>query len=412
MELKAGFKKTEAGIIPEDWLVSPLGCLVDFLDGKRRPVKESDRAKMQGSIPYYGASGIVDYVNDSIFDENLILLGEDGENILSRSCRLAFRVSGKIWVNNHAHVLRPRPSIDIDFLSELLESLNYEQYNSGTAQPKLNKQTCSRIPVGHPPTKLEQQGIAQALSDADTLIESLEQLIAKKRQIKQGAIQELLTVKRRLPGFNHSWSKTQMKNELLQPATYGIVTSGTFVQNGVKMLRGGDISEGKINTNLPMVSYEKANEYSRTKLEKNDVVIALVGYPGESAKIPNELVGANISRAVGLLRLKPTLLPDFLVCYLNSPVGRRLVLAPSAGSAQQVVNLAALNKLTFDIPNLEEQHVISEFFLAIDSEISNLECKLDKARQIKRGMMQELLTGRIRLIDGLGKPETYASTAN
>ena len=83
MVLKEGFKTSEVGQIPADWDVAPLSAVAEFLDGRRRPVKDTDRARMRGSIPYYGASGIVDYVNDYLFDEELILLGEDGENILS-----------------------------------------------------------------------------------------------------------------------------------------------------------------------------------------------------------------------------------------------------------------------------------------------------------------------------------------
>lgn len=248
------------------------------------------------------------------------------------------------------------------------------------------------------PTKAEQEAIAEALSDADALIESLDQLIAKKRQIKQGAMQELLTGKRRLPGFGREWSTITMRDVLTMPATYGIVTAGAFIQNGVKMLRGGDIFDGSINNELPMVSLEKSAEYSRTVLTKNDVVIALVGYPGASAKIPDELIGSNISRAVGLLRLNDRVSPDYLVCMLNSPDGRRMVLAPSAGSAQQVVNLAALNKLQFSIPVREEQEAIASIFNEMDTELAVLESRLTKARQIKQGMMQELLTGRIRLL--------------
>jgi type I restriction enzyme S subunit len=124
MELKPGYRQTEVGVIPEDWTLRSLGELVTFLDGQRRPVKDADRAKMRGSIPYYGASGIVDYVNDYLFDEDLVLLGEDGENILSRTSRLAFQISGKSWVNNHAHVLRPNQNVNIAFLTDCLESLN------------------------------------------------------------------------------------------------------------------------------------------------------------------------------------------------------------------------------------------------------------------------------------------------
>lgn len=193
-----GYKQTEIGVISEDWILRPLGEVVTFLDGKRRPVKDADRAKMRGSIPYYGASGIVDYVNDYLFDEELILLSEDGENILSRNCRLAFRISGKAWVNNHAHVLRPNPDVNIGFLTDYLESLNYERFNSGTAQPKLNKQTCSGIPVALPPTKAEQDAIAEVLSDMDTEIALLEAKLAKARQIKQGLMHNLLTGRIRL----------------------------------------------------------------------------------------------------------------------------------------------------------------------------------------------------------------------
>jgi type I restriction enzyme, S subunit len=196
-ELKQGYKGTEVGIIPADWEVKKLGEVADFLDGRRRPINERDRAKMRGEYPYYGASGVVDYVNDYIFNEELILLGEDGENILSRNCKLACRVSGKIWVNNHAHVLRPKANTDASFLTEYLESLDYEQYNTGTAQPKLNKRVCSEIIV-FLPSLTEQRAIATVLSDMDAEITALEQKRDKTRALKQGMMQELLTGKTRL----------------------------------------------------------------------------------------------------------------------------------------------------------------------------------------------------------------------
>ena len=91
---------------PADWEAKPVDQVVEFLDGKRIPLKQEDRDLMEGNIPYYGASGIIDYVNDYIFDDELILLGEDGENVVSRNLPLAFKIKGKSWVNNHAHVLR------------------------------------------------------------------------------------------------------------------------------------------------------------------------------------------------------------------------------------------------------------------------------------------------------------------
>ena len=181
----------------EGWERKKLGEVVEFMDNLRKPIKSRDREGMKGDYPYYGASGIIDFVNSYLFDDDLILLGEDGENILSRNLPLAFKVSGKIWVNNHAHVLKPRTGYHIDYLTEYLESLDYSLLNSGTAQPKLNKKSCSNILIKSPSFS-EQKRIATILSDMDTEIEQLEQKLSKYKSIKQGLMQNLLTGKIRL----------------------------------------------------------------------------------------------------------------------------------------------------------------------------------------------------------------------
>lgn len=139
---------------------------MDFLDGQRKPLESADRAKRQGSYPYYGASGIIDYIDDYIFDEPLILLGEDGANIINRSTPLCFIATGKYWVNNHAHVMRPKSGHNIKFLCELLESLDYTRYNTGTAQPKLNQEKCRGIELFLPVYE-EQCRISAFLSSID-----------------------------------------------------------------------------------------------------------------------------------------------------------------------------------------------------------------------------------------------------
>ena len=133
-----------------EWSACTLQDAVDFLDGQRKPLESADRAKRQGKYPYYGASGIIDSIDDYIFDEPLILLGEDGANIINRSSPLCFIATGKYWVNNHAHVMRPHKGQNIRFLRELLESLDYTRYNTGTAQPKLNQEKCRTIPLSLP----------------------------------------------------------------------------------------------------------------------------------------------------------------------------------------------------------------------------------------------------------------------
>ena len=130
---------------------------MEFLDGKRKPIKEADRAKRRGDFPYYGASGVIDTIDDFIFDEPLVLLGEDGANIVDRSSPLAFRVSGKIWVNNHAHVLRVRQPNSLVYVEYYLESLDYKPFVTGTAQPKLNKGVCEGIRIPLPDGEFQTQ---------------------------------------------------------------------------------------------------------------------------------------------------------------------------------------------------------------------------------------------------------------
>ena len=180
-----------------DWEEVKLNKCVKFLNGKRKPIKQEDRANIQGKYPYYGATGIIDYVNDYIFDDEIILLGEDGENILSRVLPHVFVVKGKVWVNNHAHVLKANANMDTNFLCMYLESLDYKRYNSGSAQPKINKAVCEKIPV-MVPVLAEQQKIATILTAADREIELLQAKLAHLREEKKALMQQLLTGKRRV----------------------------------------------------------------------------------------------------------------------------------------------------------------------------------------------------------------------
>ncbi|EIO3939501.1 restriction endonuclease subunit S [Vibrio vulnificus] len=179
------------------WEEVKLNKCVKFLNGQRKPIKQEDRANIQGKYPYYGATGIIDYVNDYIFDDEIILLGEDGENILSRVLPHVFVVRGKVWVNNHAHVLKANANMDTNFLCMYLESLDYKRYNSGSAQPKINKAVCEKIPVVVP-VLAEQQKIASVLTAADKEIELLEAKLAHLKEEKKALMQQLLTGKRRV----------------------------------------------------------------------------------------------------------------------------------------------------------------------------------------------------------------------
>ena len=173
-----------------EWTSCTLQDAVDFLDGQRKPLESADRAKRQGQYPYYGASGIIDYIDDFIFDEPLLLLGEDGANILNRSTPLCFIAEGKYWVNNHAHAMRPKAGQNIKFLCELLESLDYTRYNTGTAQPKLNQEKCRRIELALPVYE-EQCRIADFLSAIDQRTDKAKNILDYLRSNRDGLLQQL-----------------------------------------------------------------------------------------------------------------------------------------------------------------------------------------------------------------------------
>lgn len=181
------FKADDGSEFP-DWEEKKLEDVVEFLDGQRKPLEAGKR--MAGEYPYYGASGIIDYVDNYIFDEELILLSEDGANILDRNYRVCFLARGKYWVNNHAHVLRAMRGNVNGFLCEQLESFDYRKYNSGSAQPKLNQETCRSIIVNVPCLD-EQQKIADCLSALDDVIEKQKATLAAWEEMKKGLLQQM-----------------------------------------------------------------------------------------------------------------------------------------------------------------------------------------------------------------------------
>lgn len=172
-----------------EWEETTLGKVVNFQNGKRVPLSESDRQKRQGKYRYYGASGVIDHIDDYIFDGQYILIGEDGANIITRSSPLAFIVEGQFWVNNHAHILQSKNGSNV-FLAAYLESLNYEKFNSGTAQPKLNLDNLKKVPVINPCLD-EQTKIANFLSAIDQKIVVVAQQIEQAKQWKKGLLQQM-----------------------------------------------------------------------------------------------------------------------------------------------------------------------------------------------------------------------------
>ena len=167
-----------------EWSEYNLGEVVEILDNLRKPIKETNRIKMTGEFPYYGASGVIDHINKYIFDGDFVLLSEDGANIIDRSSRVAFEVHGKCWINNHAHVLKTI-NHNLTFISEYLESKKYDEYNTGTAQPKLNQEVIKTIPIFIPKLLEEEHKIADLLAKINSKIETQNKIIEEINILKK-----------------------------------------------------------------------------------------------------------------------------------------------------------------------------------------------------------------------------------
>lgn len=175
-----------------EWTINPLCEICENLDSRRIPITERDRKK--GSTPYFGASGIIDYVDGFIFDEALLCVSEDGANLVARTYPIAFSISGKTWVNNYAHVLKFHNDFTQVLVENYLNSIDLSDFLTGMAQPKLNRAKLDIIPVPLPKEK-EQQKIADCLSALDTLIttqaEKIESLKTHKKGLMQGLFPSL-----------------------------------------------------------------------------------------------------------------------------------------------------------------------------------------------------------------------------
>lgn len=188
------------------WETKRLEHIVDCLDHVRIPLNETQRANMPGPYPYCGANGVLDYVNDFVLNDDVILIAEDGGYFDEYAHRpIAYRMSGKIWVNNHAHILKAKSGYSQGFLYFSLVHKNILPYLASGTRAKLNKSEMNKIEIYLPLHYVEQEAIATVLSDMDAEIAVLERRRDKTRVVKQGMMQQLLTGRVRLVESEQSW---------------------------------------------------------------------------------------------------------------------------------------------------------------------------------------------------------------
>jgi type I restriction enzyme S subunit len=299
--------------------------------------------------------------------------------------------------------VEPKQGIDERWLFYQLTAFKADFEGAATQNAQLNinleKLNPFQIPV---PPLAEQQAIAAALSDADGVVAGLERVIAKKRLIKQGAMQDLLTARRRLPGFSGEWvprplsSVSSFITKGATPTTYGF----GWEAHGILFLRSECVSSRGLDLSQSMFISEEAHRATkRSEVTGGDILITITGNVGRVIRLPNDFGQANINQHIARIRINSgAAIPDFVFHQLSRPEYLRHFNSIVTGQAYPQISLQQVREAEVHFPEIEEQLAIAEFLSDMDAEIQTLESRLTKARAVKEGMMQNLLTGRVRLV--------------
>lgn len=298
-----------------------------------------------------------------------------------------------------------------DYLYYLLSSDSiFKQYiamAAGSSVKNLNKEKVSALVVAYPKRTDEQRSIAEALSEVDELIASLEKLIEKKKAIKQGAMQELLTGKHRLPGFSGEWEKATIgelvtrKQASLQTGPFGTVLKASeYVDHGISIVSVREIREGRIEIfdETPGVSDLTYHRLPQFVLKAYDIVFARKGSVDRSALIPENAPKLFLGSDGIRLRFSDSALAQFVFQYIQSHEIQQFLSTSAYGTTMVGLNETIISSIPIFVPvNRKEQQSIVEVLSETGKMIASLEKLLDQKKAIKQGMMQQLLTGLIRL---------------
>ncbi len=409
-----GYKQTEVGVIPEDWEVKSLQETVKkFLNGGTPSTQKveywcghipwitgADIIKQQVSeIRRFITVGAVKNSSTNIVEKgNLLLVSRTGVGKLAIApfdIAISQDFTG-IYLKNEI-LLTKYIYYYLDFNSYELQS-----QNQGTSIQGITRDRLSIILIPIPPIP-EQSAIATALSDTDSLISSLEQLISKKRAIKQGAMEELLTGKRRLPGFSGEWKELNMEGNSILKARIGwqgLTTVEYLTIGDYYLITGTDFCNGKINwTSCCYVNENRYKQDKNIQLQVNDILLTKDGTIGKVGYVNFLPSPATLNSGVFVIRPKNnSYYPRFFYYILMSSIFDDFLVKLKAGSTISHLYQKDFINFSFMAPKIEEQTAIAEILSDMDTEIETLERKLEKYKHLKQGMMQELLTGRTRLI--------------
>ena len=378
-----------------EWQEFLIEDLAEFCNAKRVPLSSMQRQELQGSYPYYGASGIVDYVSDYIFDGSHILISEDGENLKSRNTPIAFEASGKFWVNNHAHILKAKEPHLTKLIIHYFAQLDLSPYLTGAVQPKLNKATLSKIPLYLPKSALEQKAIASVLSSLDDKIDLLH------RQNKTlEAMAETLFRQWFIEEAKEDWEEVTL-NDIVLSANTGLdaIRRAPIVENetGIKCLRIQDISQSKPfhawgNTEVLDRDFDKA------QLKAGDLIMARTCSPG-IVYLCREDLHAVFNN--GLAKIRPALSKTyslFLYYLFKSEEFIGHIYGISDGTSVQLnMKLGDLLSYKLRFPPKNRQDELYPIFQSIDNKQLYNSKQIQTLENLRDTLLPKLMSGEVRV---------------
>ena len=423
--VKKGYKQTEIGVLPEEWTISTIGTIADVKTGPFGSALHADDYVQDGTpiitVEHLGETGLIRQNLPKVSDEDRQRLSaysmQEGDIVFSRvgsvdrNAYVTAAENGWLFSGRILRLRAKSEKLSTRYLGYYFKSEDTKERIRGVAvgqtMASLNTKLMNAFKVVLP-TVEEQKNIATLLSNIDTLISTLEKQVSKKKAIKQGAMQELLTGKRRLPGFSGVW-ETFVLGETFDFIPNNAFTRAQMSDSGkVKNVHYGDILTkfgayiSADSKDIPYIAKEidLSRFAEKCYLQSGDIVIADTAEDetvGKALEVINVECPVLAGQHTLLCRPKVRFAEKFLGYYLNADCYHDQLLPFIVGTKVSSLSKASIAQTKLVVPKYEEQQAISSILSDMDDEITELEQKLAKYRQVKQGMMQQLLTGKIRL---------------
>ena len=358
--------------------MAKLGEVCEVLDSKRVPITAANR--VSGQYPYYGANGVQDYVADYIFDDELVLLAEDGGNFGSKEKPIAYRVSGKCWVNNHAHVLKPKAVIDVDYLCYSLMFYDVSGLVNGATRQKLTQSDMRKMEIPLR-TMVEQKKIVCRLNKLTELISLRKQQLAKLDELVKARFVEMFLL--------HDYPTKTLDELSIGKGEYGAQSASTeYDSTRPRYIRITDVNEdGTLNDDK--VSSENITDDEQYRLSYGDFMFARMG--ATVGKTYAFLSGNQIFAGY-LIRYKLNLSlanPRYLFWYTKLDDYQKWVKLNQSGAAQPGINAKKYGSLKIPVPPIALQNQFAAFVERVDQQKQTVQQSLEKLELMKKARMQE-----------------------